>query len=76
MSDNEFIFVNMKAENMKDTWLILRVGGNQHILSETNEQAIKSLMKETYQPFEEVVVLDYLSGEVIEVLTMSDLWGV
>jgi len=54
-----FIKLNQMA---KKDWLIFKVEGNIHTLTDDNEKTIRSILLECYQPFTVVQVLDYQTG--------------
>lgn len=59
----------------KKDWLIFKVEGNIHTLTDDNENTIKSILLESYQPYTMVQVLDYQTGVFIEELTIDALYG-
>ena len=59
----------------KKDWLILETENSRHILTDVNEASIKSLLLEVYQPYTIIRCLDYNTGELIEELTLNDLYG-
>ena len=59
----------------KKNWLIYKIEGNIHTLTDDNEKTIKSILLENYQSFTVVQVLDYRTGKFIEELTIEDLYN-
>lgn len=59
----------------KSEWLIYKIGGEQYILTNDNEKSIKAVLKDLYEPFMYVRVLDYTTGELLEELKLEDLYS-
>lgn len=59
----------------KKDWLIFKVEGNIHTLTDDNEKCIRSILLDCYQPFTMVQVYDYLTGCFIDELTIDALYG-
>lgn len=59
----------------KKDWLIYKIDDTQLILTDDNEKSIKAILFDQFHPYTMIDVLDYLTGNLIESLTLYDLYG-
>jgi len=59
----------------KKEWLIYKIADNQYVLTDENEKTVKAILKDLYEPFMNVRVMDYTTGELLEELKLEDLYS-
>lgn len=58
----------------KNKWLIFQVEGEKYILNDNNEQSIKAILLDRYQPFTLIACLDYSTGVLIDTFRLDELY--